>query len=323
MRSAVSRLSVALLLLPSLLLSPLFASSRGAAAPVPQGQEELKQKRQQKLDKPVFKRAAWIADYDAARAQAKQAGTLLLVLFTRSYAPCEPCEQIESGLLASDEFVKWSKKVTLCLHVTSRVTGEPHGNLLYEMGGNGFPTLSLLDADGNLLQQVGGGEVGLDALERAWQKLQAWKALRTEVEAGKAERARELFWMEIAMGNRPYSEMVQRAGAMKLEGADQAKVAQQLTNLQFTEVLRRTPREDKAAAGAQLLPLFEAGRYPDCATETSYWDSLFAHAVARKDAALYGRILEMVKQRKAGDARLKRYLRQLEDQYEELKQKRG
>lgn len=319
MRSAASRLSVALLSL----LSPLFAAPRTSVVLAPQGQEELQQKRQQKLDKPVFKRAAWLADYDAARAQAKQSGTLLLVLFTRSYAPCEPCEQMESGLLSSDEFVKWSKKVTLCLHVTSRVAGEAHGNLLYEMGGNGFPTLSFLDAEGNLLQQVGGGEVGLDALERSWQKLQTWKTLRADVEAGKAERARELFLMEMAMGNRPYAEMVQRAQAMKLEGAEQAKVAQQLTNLQFTEVLRRTPREDKAAAGAQLLPLFEAGRYPDCSTETSYWDCLFAHAAAKKDAALYGRILDVVKQRKAGDARLKRYLRQLEDQYEELKQKRG
>lgn len=59
------------------------------AAPVParqQTQEELKQKRTDKLQKPVFQNAAWRLDYDAAREEARKDGKLLLVYFTRSYA---------------------------------------------------------------------------------------------------------------------------------------------------------------------------------------------------------------------------------------------
>lgn len=49
-------------------------------------QETLKQRRTEKLKKPVFQCADWLLDYDAARQQAKEQGKLLLVYFTRSYA---------------------------------------------------------------------------------------------------------------------------------------------------------------------------------------------------------------------------------------------
>ena len=53
-------------------------------------------------------------------------------------------------MLSTEEFAKWSDKVVLFLHNTSRVDSEPYPNLLYEMGGIGFPTVSYLDAEGRL-----------------------------------------------------------------------------------------------------------------------------------------------------------------------------
>lgn len=67
-----------LLVLASLLL---------AVAPAQQkSQEELKQLRTTKLAKPVFQKAPWLTDYDAARAEAKKTGKPLFTYFTRSYA---------------------------------------------------------------------------------------------------------------------------------------------------------------------------------------------------------------------------------------------
>ncbi|MSR38190.1 MAG: thioredoxin family protein [Planctomycetes bacterium] len=323
------RLSAVALLYCAAGLHAMPAAATNSLGLAPQGQVELVQKREQKLKKPVFKQAAWHQDLGEALAAAKRSDSLVLVYFTRSYAPCEPCEAMESGLLASDEFVQWSKKVTLCIHVTSRIPDLKGDNLLYEFGGNGFPTLSLIDASGNLLQQLGGGEVQLDGLTRAWQKLQTWQALRAAVVAGKSDQEPALFAMELAMGNRPYAEMVARAKSLAFEGDSKKKVEQQLVNLEFTEVLRKTPRDakgvgpDKAAGGALLLVMFEQGRYPDCSTETSYWEYLLTHAGKQQDAVLFERMLNVVKQRKKGDARLTRYLNQLEAQLEVLKGKKG
>lgn len=72
-----------------------------------------------------------------------------------------------------------------------------------------------------------------------------------------------------------------------------------------------------------LLVMFEQGRYPDCSTETSYWEYLLTHAGKQQDAVLFERMLNVVKQRKKGDARLTRYLNQLEAQLEVLKGKKG
>lgn len=57
-----------------------------APAPMPLSQDELKTRRTEKLAKPVFQKAAWLTDYDAARAEAKKSGKLILTYFTRSYA---------------------------------------------------------------------------------------------------------------------------------------------------------------------------------------------------------------------------------------------
>lgn len=60
-----------------------FPGHAQRAAP---SQDELIQKRTEKLAKPVFEKADWLLDYDAARARAREQQKLLLVYFTRSYA---------------------------------------------------------------------------------------------------------------------------------------------------------------------------------------------------------------------------------------------
>lgn len=85
--------------LPPTLLPTLLAVAAGAQEPVkpvrlqppPQPQEksqdELAQLRAEKLAKPVFAKAPWLTDYDAARAKAKAEAKPIFVYFTRSYAP--------------------------------------------------------------------------------------------------------------------------------------------------------------------------------------------------------------------------------------------
>ncbi|MEZ5966445.1 MAG: hypothetical protein R3F56_21595 [Planctomycetota bacterium] len=69
-------------------LAAAFAAVLLAGAPPAQAsnQEALKEKRAEKLAKPVFENAAWRLDYDAAREEAKKDGKFVLVYFTRSYA---------------------------------------------------------------------------------------------------------------------------------------------------------------------------------------------------------------------------------------------
>lgn len=226
-------------------------------------------------------------------------------------------------MLSTPEFATWSRRVVLFLHNTSRVADEPHPNLLFELGGIGFPTVSYLDADGSLLKQVG-HVTPIEELEAAFVELQRWKALRDEVQKGAdASRQKDLFLLELAMGNRPFAEMVERRKAFDLTGADRATADQQLVNLQFTEILRRTPRDRQAEGGEQFLAMFRQARIPTTTTETSFWQYMFAFAEAKGDVPLFEELLGAVQRAKAGDPRLERYLGQLREQLDRLKAAKG
>lgn len=227
-------------------------------------------------------------------------------------------------MLSTAEFAEWSKQVVLFLHNTSRVDDEPYPNLLYEMGGIGFPTVSYLDAEGNLLKQVG-HVTPVAQLAGAYEDLQAWRALRAEVERGDAGEAKEkqLFLLELEMGNRPYAEMQQRLDRLSFTKDELESMRQKLVNLQFTEILRKTPRDRQHEGGKQFLAMFRAGRIPNTSTETSFWQYMFAHAAHEKDVALFEDLLGKVKAAKEGDPRLSRYLRQLEEQLAALKAQPG
>ncbi len=66
---------------------PIAAVSMAFAAGLFAQTEVLEQRRNEKLGKPVFARAEWLADYDAALARAAKDGKLVLLYFTRSFAP--------------------------------------------------------------------------------------------------------------------------------------------------------------------------------------------------------------------------------------------
>ncbi len=227
-------------------------------------------------------------------------------------------------MLSTSEFATWATKVVLFLHNTSRVDDEPYPTLLHEKGGNGFPTVSYLDAEGGLLKQVG-HVTPVAELETAWQGLQAWTALRAAVAAGKADAGKqlELFRMELAMGNRPFAEMVKRRQGVTIADNEETAVAQQLVNLQFTEILRGTPRDQQHVGGEKFVAMFREQRIPATTTETSYWQYMFAFATHKNDVALFEELLAHLKKAKAGDQRLQRYLGQLEDQLTKMKAGKG
>ena len=70
-------------LLPIAALLGALLPAQGRPQP---SQDDLKQKRTEKLAKPVFQKAPWVHDYDQAREQAKKEGKLIFAYFTRSYA---------------------------------------------------------------------------------------------------------------------------------------------------------------------------------------------------------------------------------------------
>ncbi|HKS17194.1 MAG TPA: hypothetical protein VJU16_07765 [Planctomycetota bacterium] len=64
----------------------LLLLAAAAPARAQDDQETMKENLAHKLEKPFFKAAPWITDYDEAKAAAKKSGKLIFAYFTRSYA---------------------------------------------------------------------------------------------------------------------------------------------------------------------------------------------------------------------------------------------
>src|SRR5262245_11440221 len=195
---------------------------------------------------------------------------------------------------------------------------------MYHKGGIGFPTVAFLDADGVALQLVG-NVVTLQQCESAFASLRHWQELRTAVERGGADapHLKELFQLELLMGNRPFAEMVQRRDALSLTAEEQKATEQPLVNLEFVETMCATPRDRQWLGGEKFVAMWRAGRIPDAAHETPFWQYQFAFATKQKDVALFKELRGWLREHRSGDARLQRYLKMLEQQLAQLEASAG
>jgi hypothetical protein len=64
----------------------VFLAAASSVAQAQPSQEQLVQNKQKKLAEAFLTKAAWITDYDQARAEARKSGKLIFTYFTRSYA---------------------------------------------------------------------------------------------------------------------------------------------------------------------------------------------------------------------------------------------
>ena len=58
-----------------------------AVAGVARAQDSLEDKLQKKLKEPFLAKAAWVMEFEKAKAESKKAGKPIFAYFTRSYSP--------------------------------------------------------------------------------------------------------------------------------------------------------------------------------------------------------------------------------------------
>jgi protein disulfide-isomerase len=136
-------------LLGFLALAPLRAADETPAAPAAAAETDL-----------------WSTDFDGALAQAKKEGKLALVDFTGSDW-CGWCIKLDKEVFSQKEFKEYAKDNLILLsldfphekHQTSKIKKQNEA-LQKKFGIEGFPTVLLLDADGNKIGETGYQEGG-------------------------------------------------------------------------------------------------------------------------------------------------------------------
>jgi len=92
---------------------------------------------------------AFLHDFSEAEALARDEGRALLIDFETTW--CGPCKIMDEWVYTADNVVDASQAV-----VAVKVDGDEHPDLKESFGVSGFPTMILLDSEGNELRRVSG-----------------------------------------------------------------------------------------------------------------------------------------------------------------------
>jgi len=219
---------------------------------------------------------------------------------------------VEGGALLTDEFSEFSKNYVMFLHVTTRIPGRKDDDLLGKVGGTGFPSFFMLDADGEVIGQHR-GERSAAGFEKTATAAREFVALREAAAKGDATAKVRLVLAEARMGKLNADELQQKiAQAGALDDAVKKEYRGVLAGL-LMEKAQRT------AVGERLLELHAQGLIPEDAMQRrSFYGAIWSAALYKKDAAAARIGLDGMKEVYGDDARYAAFFTNAEKQIAEM-----
>lgn len=258
--------------------------------------EELRTKRDEKLESEFLKKAGWLTDYDRALGEAENQSKLIFAYFTRSYEASAACDAVETGPLSADSFAEFGEQVILMAHVTSFVVGERHGRLLTDKGGRAFPTIMFLDEKGEVLIVQPQDEYTVPAFRSTLDTLNEWLDLKARAAAGDRSAANGLFLADLKLGKVTFDTALARAKRLTgFTDEQRAEIAARMPNLEFDSIMSKPGHPDGMAI--QLVEMKNAGRIPTGIKAQHFWTRIMTYASSelKEDADLFAYALAAMK----------------------------
>jgi hypothetical protein len=302
---------------------PLLAALQAASQPAPQEPKDPKelQRRYDELLKAKFLQTApWFLEYDEALADAKKTGKLVFAYFTRSSAPSQHAQQFEESVLASPAFPAWIAPYVPYCHVTTRIPGRKHDDLLDRVGGEGFPHIVFMDGDGDVLA-IHETALTLEELSRTVANAKEPAALKAKAAAGDPQSQFQWLLFQIDGATIPFADADARARRLELTSEQRARLDLKLIDLEAIGIIHAIRDPSEVAAGVRrLLAMVEKKRIPTN-------DQIFGVVLSvilrdgddRKDIKTFEAGLQIAKDRLGSNRSYKPILDSIAKRLEELK----
>jgi len=285
--------------------------------------DDLVAKRDEKLKSEFLKKADWITDYDKARETAKSTGKVIFAVFSRSYAPCPACHQLENGPLLAEDFAKFAKDYVLFLHITTMIPGEKHGDLLEEKGGYAFPWIVFMDASGEILYEHK-GERSAEAFGATGTQAKAYVALQEKAAKGDAAAKVDLAILQLSLLKITTAEADQ---AVKEAGAPPTKEQQSSldvarTNVQLREEVKAVRTDAQLEAlKARFYARFKEGKLmpTNDFVLQNYCLRVLEASVEQKDPDTYAGALKVLREKYGKEEQLIPFFEERDKELKELR----
>jgi hypothetical protein len=303
-----------------------------APAPVPAVDPAKKAKQQAgyrtryeaMLKQPWLVDYGWITDFDKAREAAAAGKKLVVGYFTRSYQACPYCEQLVNTVLATDGFREFAKEYVLFVHITTKIDGDKYPNLMEEKGGEGFPYVAAMDAEGGVLAKL--KERTLDGLRAMMKNAVDYQALKAKKDPTTGERLR-LLGMDF--DNNRITPKEYRAKASALEDLDDAGEQERDARILHIDIYEQMARfrgltAPDPALRVEVGKIFagwvSAGRMPKDPLDVGpYCDLLMDYAEAAREPDLFALAMGKMKEAYGDQKRLEFYWKQLQGRLDKLR----
>lgn len=287
--------------------------------------QSLEEKKAEKLKAEFLKKADWKLDYDAAREEAKKSGKILFTLFSRSYAPCPACHQLESGPLLTDDFAKFAKDYVLYVHITTMIPGEKYGDLLEQKGGTAFPWLVFMDASGDIILEHEGPRTA-EAFAKSGARAKDWVALKDKSDKGDKPAQIDFAILQLGMGKVKAAEAVKTIGAAGTPSKDQqAKLDEELINAEVREAVQALRNDDQATElGKKFYARYKEGKPTPTADSAfqSYYILIMNAADEAKDTSTFEKTLKALKEKYGAMPGASAFFEEREQRLKQLQEKK-
>ena len=212
----------------------------------------------------------------------------------------------------------------LFCHITTHIDGEKHANLLEEKGGEGFPHIVFMDAEGKVVA-VHEEERTAAAFARTGENVKAYVALKPKAEKGDKAAKVDFALVQLELGKIKLDDaqkQIKESGAT-LTKEQKAKLDGIAVNASIMEVVEGIQNDETKAkaAGKQFYEMQKAGK-PGPTSEAAiqpYYILGLRAAEEAKDAAVFEKNLKVLKDKFGSNPRAQKFFEEQEKKLEGLK----
>jgi hypothetical protein len=192
------------------------------------------------------------------------------------------------------------------VHVTTRIEDRKDEDLLFDKGGNSFPSFLVLDAEGEVLARLG-PPYSVKAFADGIRRVREYLALAAAAKPDDRAAQIDLAILRCDLGQIPYDdlEMALEPLGERTEAQEKARKAQK-ANAAVEEMRELLARSKDAATrpmvAEEFLALHEEGSWPSSRESAKlFWVVLAEHALANEDAELLRRCVDGIRTSHEGE----------------------
>ena len=227
---------------------------------------------------------------------------------------------MEGGLLSSEELKAFAKDYVRFAHVTTKIDGRAHDDLMERKGGTGFPYVATMNADGRVIATLGLGGRDLAGLEAMMKAGAAYEAKRAKADRTDAETA-ELLAFDVGVGNVTPEEARKTLASLDLDedAADELDMA--IADVEIAAVLATIrSRDDLPVVGEKLAAMMSEGKIPtDAGRAVRFYAAIIAYAERARDLPAFEKALAALARRAERDGGARRIVEQKQPVLDALK----